>query len=100
MHVSEMLPNSDLLYSCFLTLKYVYIFKGTGCNACYIEKIENVELFNADHSNSHMIVNTEWGAFGDDGSLNSIRTKYDRLIDIMSMNPGQQWCVCISSILL
>ncbi|XP_025412911.1 LOW QUALITY PROTEIN: hexokinase type 2-like [Sipha flava] len=63
---------------------------GTGCNACYIEKIENVELFDGDQSKPYVIINTEWGAFGDDGKLDAVRTKYDREIDEDSLNPGQQ----------
>uniref|UniRef100_A0A2S2PT44 Phosphotransferase n=1 Tax=Schizaphis graminum TaxID=13262 RepID=A0A2S2PT44_SCHGA len=63
---------------------------GTGCNACYVEKVENVELFEGDKIKPHVIVNTEWGAFGDDGKLDAVRTKYDREIDEESLNPGQQ----------
>lgn len=63
---------------------------GTGCNACYVEKVKNAELFDGDKTKSHVIVNSEWGAFGDDGKLDAIRTKYDREIDETSLNPGQQ----------
>lgn len=63
---------------------------GTGCNACYVEKVENAELFDGDKTKPHVIVNTEWGAFGDDGKLDAVRTKYDREIDEDSLNPGQQ----------
>ncbi|XP_025190959.1 hexokinase type 2-like [Melanaphis sacchari] len=63
---------------------------GTGCNACYVEKVENVELFDGEKIKPHVIVNTEWGAFGDDGKLDAVRTKYDREIDEYSLNPGQQ----------
>ncbi|KAL4104931.1 hypothetical protein QTP88_020207 [Uroleucon formosanum] len=63
---------------------------GTGCNACYVEKVENAELFDGDKTKPHVIVNSEWGAFGDDGKLDAIRTKYDREIDEASLNPGQQ----------
>ncbi|CAF4936945.1 unnamed protein product, partial [Rotaria sp. Silwood1] len=37
-----------------------------------------------------VIINTEWGAFGDNGCLNFIRTKYDEEVDISSINPGKQ----------
>ncbi|VVC36906.1 Hexokinase, N-terminal,Hexokinase, binding site,Hexokinase,Hexokinase, C-terminal [Cinara cedri] len=63
---------------------------GTGCNACYVEKVENAELFIGDKSKPHVIVNTEWGAFGDDGIIDSIRTIYDRKLDENSLNPGHQ----------
>lgn len=74
-----------------------FLIQGTGCNACYVEKIENVELFDGDRSKPCVIINTEWGAFGDDGKLDAIRTKYDREIDVNSLNPGQQRYVCALS---
>jgi len=55
-----------------------------------MEKVENVELFDGDKSKTHVIVNTEWGAFGDDGQLDTIRTKYDLRIDENSLNRGKQ----------
>lgn len=64
---------------------------GTGCNACYIEKVANVELFDRPLNNkSHVIVNTEWGAFGDSGTLDFIRTDVDREVDDHSMNSNKQ----------
>ncbi|XP_050420858.1 hexokinase type 2 isoform X2 [Adelges cooleyi] len=66
------------------------VIVGTGCNACYVEKVENAELFDGDSSKPYVIINTEWGAFGDDGKLASITTKYDREIDELSLNAGCQ----------
>lgn len=64
---------------------------GTGTNACYLEDIENVELWDGDHGEPrHVIVNTEWGAFGDKGELDFIRTKWDLAVDEGSLNPGKQ----------
>lgn len=63
---------------------------GTGCNACYVEKLDNVELFDGDKSKPQVIINCEWGAFGDDGKLDAIRTIYDKEIDCKSLNPGKQ----------
>lgn len=63
---------------------------GTGSNACYVEKIEKVENFVGDRDKSHMIINTEWGAFGNNGALDFVRTKYDEIIDKQSHDPGQQ----------
>ena len=37
-----------------------------------------------------MIVNTEWGAFGDNGELDFIKTQWDRAVDENSLNPGKQ----------
>ncbi|XP_060013367.1 hexokinase-4 isoform X3 [Lagenorhynchus albirostris] len=61
---------------------------GTGCNACYMEEMQNVELVEGDEG--RMCVNTEWGAFGDSGELDEFLLEYDRVVDENSLNPGQQ----------
>ncbi|KIH66276.1 Hexokinase [Ancylostoma duodenale] len=70
------------------------IIVGTGTNACYMEKLSRIgKLGNecdGDNLPDEMIINTEWGAFGDDGALDSIRTEYDRFVDQHSINPGKQ----------
>lgn len=63
---------------------------GTGSNACYVEKVENAENFDGESDRSHVLINTEWGAFGDNGALDFVRTQYDREIDEHSINPGKQ----------
>lgn len=74
----------------------VGVIVGTGTNACYMEKIENVELWQehlqSDGTNlpKQVIVNTEWGAFGDNHCLEFLRTQYDHDIDNESLNPGKQ----------
>ena len=37
-----------------------------------------------------MVVNTEWGAFGNQSELDFILTKWDREVDRLSINPGKQ----------
>ncbi|KAI3377821.1 hypothetical protein L3Q82_008960 [Scortum barcoo] len=66
----------------------VGIIIGTGTNACYMEELRNIDLVEGDEG--RMCVNTEWGAFGDDGRLEDIRTEFDREIDRGSLNPGKQ----------
>ena len=61
---------------------------GTGTNACYMEQMRNIEVLDGDEG--RMCVNTEWGAFGDDGALEDLRTDIDREIDAGSLNPGKQ----------
>ncbi|XP_026573804.1 glucokinase [Pseudonaja textilis] len=61
---------------------------GTGCNACYMEEMENVEL--VEGNEGRMCVNTEWGAFGESGELDEFLLEYDRVVDETSFNPGQQ----------
>lgn len=67
------------------------IIVGTGANACYMERLENVKLWNEEIDEpAQVIINTEWGAFGDNGCLNYLRTKYDHQVDACSLNPGLQ----------
>ncbi|XP_028596936.2 hexokinase-2 isoform X1 [Podarcis muralis] len=61
---------------------------GTGSNACYMEEMHHIDLVEGDEG--RMCINMEWGAFGDDGALNDIRTEFDREIDMGSLNPGKQ----------
>lgn len=65
---------------------------GTGCNACYMEKmacVENYEGPKPDKKN-HVIINTEFGALGDKGSLSAFRTEYDKECDKESINVASQ----------
>ncbi|XP_060225445.1 hexokinase HKDC1 isoform X1 [Meriones unguiculatus] len=66
----------------------VGVIIGTGTNACYMEDMSNIDLVEGDEG--RMCINTEWGGFGDDGSLEDIRTEFDRELDLGSLNPGKQ----------
>ncbi|XP_006889059.1 PREDICTED: putative hexokinase HKDC1 [Elephantulus edwardii] len=66
----------------------VGVIVGTGTNACYMEDMSNIDLVEGDEG--RMCINTEWGAFGDDGTLEDIRTEFDRELDLGSLNPGKQ----------
>lgn len=66
----------------------VQLLPGTGCNVCYMEEMRTVELVEGEEG--QMCVNTEWGAFGDNGELEDFRLEYDRVVDESSINPGQQ----------
>ncbi|KAJ8266840.1 hypothetical protein GJAV_G00135280 [Gymnothorax javanicus] len=59
---------------------------GTGTNACYMEEIRNVKRVEGE--DGRMCINTEWGGFGDDGSLKDIQTEFDIEVDRKSLNPG------------
>ena len=37
-----------------------------------------------------MLINIEWGAFGDDGAFSFVRTQYDEAVDKASTNPRKQ----------
>ncbi|XP_051897183.1 hexokinase-2 isoform X1 [Pristis pectinata] len=66
----------------------VGLIVGTGCNACYMEEMRNVEMVEGDEG--RMCVNMEWGAFGDNGCLDDLRTEFDVEVDKLSLNPGKQ----------
>ncbi|XP_074143304.1 hexokinase-2 [Sminthopsis crassicaudata] len=66
----------------------VGLIVGTGTNACYMEEMHNIELVEGDEG--RMCVNMEWGAFGDNGSLDDIQTEFDLAVDELSLNPGKQ----------
>jgi hexokinase len=69
----------------------VGVILGTGTNACYLEKLDRVQLWDGDNAEpQQVIINTEWGAFGDNGVLDFVRTQADRDIDSESLNPGKQ----------
>lgn len=69
----------------------VGIIIGTGTNACYLESLGNVQLWDGDVDEpQRVIINTEWGNFGRNGCLDFILTEYDREIDEKSLNPGEQ----------
>lgn len=36
-----------------------------------------------------MIINTEWGSFGNDGVMEFVRTEFDRRVDRESLFPGR-----------
>jgi len=64
---------------------------GTGSNACYIERLEAVKTWTGQIDEpKQMIINMEWGAFGDNGCIDFIRTEYDSEVDKMSLNAGHQ----------
>jgi len=64
---------------------------GTGTNASYVEDLRNVELYQGQRgAKKDVVINTEWGALGNTGSLDFIRTKYDHSVDQNSKNCGKQ----------
>ncbi|KAH8383528.1 hypothetical protein KR009_009152, partial [Drosophila setifemur] len=65
---------------------------GTGTNACYVEKTVNAECYEYYQTSpkQSMIINCEWGAFGDNGVLEFARTEYDKIVDKFTPNPGRQ----------
>ncbi|XP_049267869.1 hexokinase-2-like [Rhipicephalus sanguineus] len=69
------------------------LIMGTGSNGCYLEKTEKVQKLEAEPERlkdapSEVIVNVEWGAFGDNGVVDFVKTELDRRVDDQSLHPG------------
>ncbi|XP_046742433.1 hexokinase type 2-like [Diprion similis] len=59
---------------------------GTGSNACYLEKADKVQHWETErHGEKEVIIDIEWGAFGDNGVLDFIKTEFDRENDANSL---------------
>uniref|UniRef100_A0A8R1XX56 Phosphotransferase n=1 Tax=Onchocerca volvulus TaxID=6282 RepID=A0A8R1XX56_ONCVO len=72
------------------------VILGTGTNACYMEKLSNCPKFkkyefDKDKYPKEMIINMEWGAFGDNGCIDFLRTEFDKDVDNGSINPGKHF---------
>lgn len=72
---------------------------GTGSNACYMERIDHVPKWTkhsgpskeASEAYDHLtevMINMEFGSFGDNGSIDFVKTKFDRQVDQNSLFPG------------
>ena len=62
------------------------VIMGTGTNACYREKISNIQKLRGLDPEGHMIVNMEWGNF------DKLRlTCYDEQLDGATVNPGAMY---------
>ncbi|XP_076317371.1 hexokinase-4-like isoform X2 [Tachypleus tridentatus] len=59
---------------------------GTGCNACYLEKVERIKKWEGEHPGiDEVVVDIEWGAFGDNGVLDFMKTEFDKIVDNNSL---------------
>ncbi|KAK7987393.1 hypothetical protein PG989_007708 [Apiospora arundinis] len=69
---------------------------GTGTNAAYVERLANVKRLHgrADFQDRRvddlMVINTEWGCFGDGQDSLLPSTEYDELLDASSPHPRQE----------
>ncbi|KFQ74379.1 Hexokinase-2, partial [Phaethon lepturus] len=66
----------------------VALVVDTGTNSCFMAEAQQVEM--AEETSGRMCVNTEWGCFGDDGTLSDVLTPYDQHVDQESSNPGEK----------
>ena len=75
----------------------VGVILGTGTNAAYVERLADIEKLHASKGadgasvpDGDMVVNIEWGAFGDTCPSVLPATPMDDAIDAGSLNPGMQ----------
>ncbi|NXY12701.1 HXK2 protein, partial [Atrichornis clamosus] len=66
----------------------IAVVADKGSNCCFMAEAHLVET--AEETSGRMCVNTEWGCFGDDGTLSDIVTPYDQCVDEESPNPGEK----------
>ncbi|XP_065187084.1 hexokinase-1-like [Sycon ciliatum] len=72
---------------------HVGLILGTGTNACYMERLDAVKKWSEPRKPGveHIAINTEWGAFGDNGTLDDVFTEFDNYLDQnVSINKGDQ----------
>ncbi|KAI6655543.1 Hexokinase HKDC1 [Oopsacas minuta] len=70
---------------------FVGLILGTGTNACYLEKISNIPKYKSPPPNAtHVLINTEWGAFGENGALDKFLTEMDAELDKAALHKKQQ----------
>eukprot|EP01120_Amphizonella_sp_Union-15-10_P007314 TRINITY_DN2453_c0_g3_i4.p1 TRINITY_DN2453_c0_g3~~TRINITY_DN2453_c0_g3_i4.p1 ORF type:complete len:430 (+),score=81.76 TRINITY_DN2453_c0_g3_i4:690-1979(+) len=66
------------------------VILGTGSNACYVEQTSNItKLESSTNFGDNMIINIEWGAFGDGKNILKF-SPIDIELDRQSIHPGQQ----------
>ncbi|VDM33043.1 unnamed protein product [Hydatigera taeniaeformis] len=64
---------------------------GTGTNAAYVEQLSAAKkITDLPKSAQSVVINIEWGAFGEHGCLEEFATEFDGLVDTESLNPGKQ----------
>ena len=68
---------------------------GTGANGAYFEQSKNVIRWSntetestRDSRSKNVIIDPEWGAFGDNGCVDFLKTEVDKEIDGASLFPG------------
>ncbi|XP_023939670.2 hexokinase-2-like [Bicyclus anynana] len=65
------------------------VILGTGSNGCYMERAERVQHWEARHARVRdVVVDIEWGAFGDNGCLAFLRSAFDSEVDDHSLLPA------------
>ncbi|VDK85872.1 unnamed protein product [Litomosoides sigmodontis] len=71
---------------------HIGVIIATGTNASYMEETSKIKYglskCTTDYEYSEMIIDTEWGGFGDHSEADYLLTQYDRIVDRRSEHPG------------
>lgn len=60
---------------------------GTGSNAAYLERADRVSHWESErHGEKEIVIDVEWGAFGDNGAIDFVKTHFDRQVDNSSLH--------------
>ncbi|NXK52960.1 HXK2 protein, partial [Chauna torquata] len=66
----------------------IALVTGADTNSCFMAEAHLGET--VEKSSGRMCVSSEWGCFGDDGTLNDVLTPYDQRVDQESSSPGER----------
>ncbi|KAA0190045.1 Phosphotransferase [Fasciolopsis buskii] len=70
---------------------HIGMILSSGVNCAYFEKVANIRRpLNLGKDEERVVMNTEWGALGEDGCLEEYLTEFDRDVDRLSTCPGKQ----------
>lgn len=69
---------------------YIAVILGTGTNAAYVEKIDQVTKWKGHGKEGLVVINTEWGNYGSGDNAALTITKWDRTLDRESSNAKKQ----------
>jgi len=62
---------------------------GTGTNGSFMEKADRVVRWEGREGKERCLIDPEFGAWGDNGCLDFIKTEWDRKLDAASLLPGK-----------
>ena len=68
----------------------ISVILGTGSNAAYVEKQENIVKLGSASETGLTVINIEWGTFGDEEESLLPLTRFDRILDSQTSNCGKQ----------
>ncbi|NXL87979.1 HXK2 protein, partial [Alectura lathami] len=66
----------------------IALVAGSSSSCCFMAEAHLLEM--AERTSGQMCVHSEWGCFGDDGTLDDVLTPYDQRVDQESSNPGER----------